>query len=631
VWPPLDRLQLATRARAVVAGMAARRSIAVRAGTVIAVILGAGALLGDVEAGTVAALGGFAGLYGAQAPYARRARVVAAVGAGLALSAALGSLVAGSLALTVVVGGGYAALATLAAIAARVGPPREFFLVMVYLMTAQLPADPSALPARVGLVLAGAGVAWLVAMSPALLGGSRPERRAADRALACVADLADAIGGPGVAGARHQAIVAVRQAVIAADETGGTAGSAAVERVVRIEGLLEALMALDAEGAPPLDRGWGALLRGQDVGGAPPLPELPASARVIAALDRLRGAPSPGDEVPAARRSRSRWLAPNAGWTLHAPHGRIALRMGAVIAVGLASGAVGVDRPAWVALSAAAVLQGAHARVIGSRALSRAVGTVLGVVIASAAVEVSLSTAWLIAIIAILQVAVELLIVAAYGIAVVVITPLVLLLAELGGAIDLHELVRVRLADTLLGCVVAAVVVLVIRPLTPVGRLPQAQAAVMRGLGAVLDIAFDRSQPPAALARARGALQAALMDLRVAAEEVVGDAVWSDPTADIRWPITATLERAAYLALAFPPELAHVAIDRDALRRRVDAMARAIVQRPGSPAAHAALDAAPPPSLVAPTMPRIGALLGELWATLAGARGRPATSPGPPQ
>jgi uncharacterized membrane protein YccC len=613
---------MAAAARAVTAGMRARRWLALRAGCVIAVILGGGAILGDVEAGTVAALGGFAGLYGAQAPYRRRARVVAAVGAGLALSAALGTLVAGSFGLTVVVGGGYAVLATLVTIGARVGPPREFFLVMVYLMTAQLPADPSSLPARVALVLAGAAVAWLVAMAPALVRGPRPEQLAADRALACVAELADRIGAPEVAGARHQAIVAVRQAVVAADETGGVA---AVERVVRIEGVLEALMAIDAEGAPPLDRRWGALLRGAGEDSLPPLPDLPAASRVRAALGRLRGAASGGDELPMERRSRSRWLAPGGGWTLRAPHPRIALRMGVVIAVGLASGAVGVDRPAWVALSAAAVLQGAHARVIGARAVSRAIGTVIGVVIASAAIEVSLSTLWLIAIIAVLQVAVELLIVAAYGLAVVVITPLVLLLAELGGAIDLHDLVLIRLADTLLGCVVAAVVVLVIRPWTPVGRLPQAQAAVMRALGAVLDVAFDRAQPALALAQARRALQGALMDLRAAEDEVIGDAVWSDPTADVRWPVTATLERASHLALAFPRELAAVAIDRDALRRRVDAMARAIVHRPGSASARAALMAAPPPSLLSPTMPQTAALFEDLWATLAGAAPGPTT------
>ncbi|HVH21414.1 MAG TPA: hypothetical protein VNA11_03060, partial [Pseudonocardia sp.] len=183
-----------------------RSGLALRAGLCVGLPLVVGLVAGQPADGAAASFGGLAGLSVPEAPFRYRGRVVAAVGLGLVAAVLLGGLAAGHGLLTAVVAGLVSAVASFVCQAAELPPPRELMLVMAVLAATDLTADPADALRRAGLAAAGALAAWLIIMSPALLGRRRvPERRAVSAALAAVADLLAAIGTPAAAAARYSA------------------------------------------------------------------------------------------------------------------------------------------------------------------------------------------------------------------------------------------------------------------------------------------------------------------------------------------------------------------------------------------------------------------------------------------
>ena len=171
---------------AVAAGLRAaaptRVGLALRAGLCVGLPLLVGLLIGQPADGAAASFGGLAGLSVPEAPFRYRARVVAAVGLGLVLAVLFGGLAAGYGMLAVLVAGLVSAVASFLCQAAELPPPRELMLVMAVLAAADLTTDPTDALRRAGLAAAGALLAWLIIMSPALLGRRRvPERRAVGR------------------------------------------------------------------------------------------------------------------------------------------------------------------------------------------------------------------------------------------------------------------------------------------------------------------------------------------------------------------------------------------------------------------------------------------------------------------
>jgi uncharacterized membrane protein YccC len=115
-----------------------------------------------------------------------------------------------------------------------------------------------------------------------------------------------------------------------------------------------------------------------------------------------------------------------------------------------------LQRPYWVPVSCLAVIQGASLRAVWNRQLQRIAGTGLGLLVFWGVAAVPLD-AWGVAIaVILLTLVVESLVVRHYGLAVVFITPLAILLAEAArlGAVPPQEIMRARLVDTVLGCMV---------------------------------------------------------------------------------------------------------------------------------------------------------------------------------
>jgi uncharacterized membrane protein YgaE (UPF0421/DUF939 family) len=125
------------------------------------------ALAGDVRSGALASLGALAVLYATGLGYRARAARVFAVGIGLVLAAAAGTLVAGSAAGTVAVIALVAGVAVLLARRRAVGPPGALMPVLVAATATQIPLESAPLAPRVALVALGAATAWIVVMAGA--------------------------------------------------------------------------------------------------------------------------------------------------------------------------------------------------------------------------------------------------------------------------------------------------------------------------------------------------------------------------------------------------------------------------------------------------------------------------------
>ncbi|MEV4423428.1 FUSC family protein, partial [Patulibacter sp. NPDC049589] len=387
--------------------------------------------------------------------------------------------------------------------------------------------------------------------------------------------------------AGHDAIVAVRRALDATDRAAGPAWS---RRVLAAELVLEAALTLEVEAAPPLDPAWTVRLLAQDgavTSPPPPLPDHPAGpllAQALASTAAAWASPSADDagDDDAPAHADPRWRPP-LSWSVRrgSPHLRTAWRLGGAVLGGLLVGHVlGLDHPSWVAVTAAAILQGSSLSVARRRAVHRVVGTLAGVIVAGAVLALDPSDGVQVALIAAFLLVFELALLASYALAVTAITPLILLLISLSGAgRAVGGLLDNRLLDTVVGVVVATVVLLASRPRGGRGPLPVAQAEAVRAVAAVL---LDAVRPGTArhdLLAGRRRVHDAILLLRDAEDEAIGDILRRDPRDDARWPITATIERLARLSLTIPADADRPPLGTDGearLRAGLDALARRV-------------------------------------------------------
>ena len=134
-----------------------------------------------------------------------------------------------------------------------------------------------------------------------------------------------------------------------------------------------------------------------------------------------------------------------------------ALVIGLAVGVSLAAAqALQMEKAYWVPISCLAVIQGSSLRAVWTRQLHRVIGTALGLLVSWALLSFPLDQ-WSIALaVMLLTFLVESLVVRHYALAVSLITPLTILLAEAAtlGHAPAALLIRARFLDTLLGCAI---------------------------------------------------------------------------------------------------------------------------------------------------------------------------------
>ncbi|GAA1800424.1 hypothetical protein HC028_16990 [Planosporangium flavigriseum] len=597
-----------------------RFRVAIRAMFSMTLPLAIGAATGHPAWGALASMGGFAGFYAPDAPYRYRARLVAGIGAGLTAGVLLGGLSSSQGWLAPLVAGAVAAVASLACQAAEVPLPREYLIVLATLAATGIPVGPREAVWNAGLTATGAVIGWLVTMSPVLGRARAPERRAVRAALAAVASLLASAGRSDPRAARHAAVTAVRRARRVVMQGALPADHRLTRTVMATEALLEA--ALQVEASTRLDPGWAMGVRAlcPAVGRAPvpddPLPDSgdpvlrEAVLRVRAAL--ARSAPTaPGDE-PVGLPDWPGFLPQlRAAVRRHSVVVPAAVRLGVAVAAGAGLGrALGLDHSYWVGLTASAVLLATNSAGTVRRSVHRVAGTVAGVALTYALFGWHPPLAVIVAGVAFIQFASEMVITASYGLAVVGITVLALVLFHLGApGADLGDALSSRLADTLVGTLLALILRAVLWPRATAARLPQVQARTLRSVSRVLHATWTGDGTRRRVADERRRLQSDLVTLRAVHTDALADDRSASPDTDLRWPVTVGIEELAFLALSYPKARPAPAADL-ALRveQRLEELASAVGGDGPAPAAGA---------LEVPGYPRATAALASLSTAVA--------------
>ena len=392
-----------------------------------------GVATGELATAATASLGGFTAVYGHGLPFRRRAGVVAGAGLAIVLASAATAAAAGSPLLLALVLGAVAGGAVLVTDRLRTGPPGALVVVLVAGTAAAGSTAEDHLLVHTGWLAVGVALGWAAAMARWLVRPAAPEQRAAAAAHAAVAALA-AAPGPATRAAAARALTAALTAARSASRR-----TPAPDRAAAEAGLAQAeerFLDLAAAGE--------------------------------------RSSPAQPGAAPRARTAvPSRWW--HAGAFPAAA--RTALAAGAA---GAACAALQLPSVAWAAVSATAVLSGQDRPTTHRRARQRVLGTVGGAALAAALLLPEPSAIVVVAVVLVLQAGVELLVATHYAAAVVLITPLALSLTHLAApGQPVAELVAVRVAETVVGALLAVAAWRAVLPRAASRRLAGALPGVL--------------------------------------------------------------------------------------------------------------------------------------------------------
>jgi len=518
-----------------------RWPFALRAAACMAVPALIGWLAGDLASGLMATIGAFTSLYASGRPYLNRGVHLGVVAVCFALAVALGNWAAevpwaGVLTVSVI-----AMAAVLVCNALAVGPPGAYMFVLACATGTGVASEHLA-PWRIGLlVLAGGGFAWLVHMFGALINVRGPEKSAVVSAAEEVARFADAVGTSSEAPARHSAASALHQSwnVLVTFQPVHPRPSSTLHALRALNHELhvvfaEVMTAAGKHESPPHDAEQRAHALGL-------LADSPANSHQAPDID----------EMPLGRPAPFELLRQSV--TPGSPTLSVVARAGVAVCVaGFIASTLGIDHAYW-AMSAAVLIvhQGFDWIRTLQRGAERTLGTGIGLALAGALLALHPHGLWLVATIALLQFTVELVVVRNYAIAVVFITPLALTMSSGGQPVDdIDDLLLARGIDTLIGCVVAFAVYLLIGRRHNAARLPEAIARTLDAIAATSRHLALGAVRTVAARTARRDLQIRAMAMLEAHDGGLGGSARERRSAERMWPAVVAIEQLAYRTLA---------------------------------------------------------------------------------
>lgn len=469
----------------------------------------------DLSAAT-ATLGAFAVVYGEGRPFRVRWRAVSIAACVMVIAALVGAVTGGVVHDAAANGGSalwplalvlamsaFVALAAFVVDALRLGTPGAFLPLLAVEIASALPAAGMSVGQVVGWTAIGGATAVAVAMSGWLVRPRTPERAAVASAAAAVDAFDHARDS---VPRRHAAVKAVHAAWQCLHDA---------DIATQDHPLARDLLATQ-DRCVSLLHGSGTAL---DTDGE----------------DLWRRVPAPR---PTIRFRLARAMHPRSRSTL------IVVRLlVACPAAGAVAMVLGVARPDWAVITAAMILHQGPDRVLGTyRAVHRFAGTVLGLMVLAALTPIEPTGAALVLVLAASMAGVQAYLVRNYGLAMVFITTLALLLGGLGSPDDLTAVSRDRLLETVIGVVVAVVVLWRLLPTSYRGILADADARVAATI-ARIETTHDRSEARELCRRLEFDLHSATTAALVAAHT---DPEWTAT----RWARHHALNEAGYRTLA---------------------------------------------------------------------------------
>lgn len=538
----------------------ARAAKALRIAICVVAPLLVGLAAGHPGWGLAATFGAFAGFHGHVEPYPQRARLLAVLVVAYLVAVLVGTLATTGTVALILLTGLFAAIAGFLCQALTLPAPREYMLILICLLTDALPGPLASTAGVVGLTLAGGAWAWLVGMSGWLTDRERPEREAVRAGLSATLALLEQ-QGPSDLSLQHAAVLATRTARRSVELAGGPTATELRRIQLASEDLLDQVLGLP----PSLTVEEAEVAADISVEGRPdPRVEMRLRARQLlmhtnAALPErgFRRGTRNADASPPLRTGL---------WSVRNALGRSSLvlpmagRVGVAVSAGLALGQLsGAPRPYWIALTTAAVLQGATLMTTARRSMERAIGTGVGVLLGGLVVALEPSSWWIVAGVAAFLFLAEMTIAASYVVAVAFITPMTLLLAEVGAPGQISQnLIAWRLGDTVIGCLVGLAAGRLLWPGAARERLDDALGSTLRAIATVLHPANrpvyvgDGVTASAAeeLRAARHELRVQLLNLRAITDAGLGDRLTAAPREDQLWPVSAATQQLGYRSLA---------------------------------------------------------------------------------
>ncbi|MEV5536772.1 FUSC family protein [Saccharopolyspora shandongensis] len=376
-----------------------------------------------------AAFGAFTSLYCRVDTWSRRARLLSLIALGLVASVAAATMIAAATdhpLAGVVVLTAIAALGKLASDVLDFGPPGGLMFVFAAGAAAYASHGWSTVGLHIGVTAASAALSVALSLLGYLLHPTGPHRVAAARALAAVADHLET---PDHA-TRHRAHLAVHRA---SATLRGKPHRGTFDRIRAHLARAETLLHHPADAADELR----ALSRKIHRGRIPVPRNRPPAPRFQ---------PKP----PTGTRPVGPFL-PGAG--------RMVV---ACLLAGLITGALGLGHEYWAIVSASAVLQSATATSTWHRTVQRTTGTIAGALPALVMFGFHPGPMAILVLVAICQLAAELVVQANYALGLMFVTPLALGLSSLGNPAAHNALVAERIGTTVLGALIAAAVSLLL-------------------------------------------------------------------------------------------------------------------------------------------------------------------------
>ena len=180
--------------------------------------------------------------------------------------------------------------------------------------------------------------------------------------------------------------------------------------------------------------------------------------------------------LPSVRRREGKPAGPSAAFSWAPLDQETAVIMARVVAAvaiaGMVSWPLGVNRAYWVIMVAGAILHARHVRRLTVvRTVQRVLGTVVGAAAFAVFVALQPIGLWLVATVTLLQFGIEVVVGRNYGLALIFITPLALMISSVVGPDTPLSLAGERIGDTLLGALIALVVLWISERIPVAGRL----------------------------------------------------------------------------------------------------------------------------------------------------------------
>jgi len=530
-----------------------------------------GLLLGSLEYGLIAVLGGFTYLYVFDTPYAQRAKKIFFVVLAMTLLTFLGTIAAPYPLAVAILMGLIGATAIFVFGSLRIAGPSAIFFVLVFAMVTGMPVEPDQALLRSGLVFLGGCLSWGIAMLGWLVDPYGPEEKVVKRVYLELANFMDAVGTDKVGEARHNMMSVLKEA----DET-----LAAGYIPWRKTDLFNRLYVLnqnankiflymtehfmDRQEKLPEELGQSARKLANSVSKKDEntyetiLQPDEMSADVSHLLKKIYDADAVmnepltkiNQEIKTSKLSLKTVL--GGSFDKHSIVFINALGLGLVtmVAAMIAFG-FEMDRSFWVPLSCVAVMSGATIVANHHRAIQRGIGTVIGIVIASLILATEPSGYMIAFFIFALTFITELFIVKNYGLAALFFTPNALLMAESTsiGNISFSYFASARIIDVIIGSAIGLIGVWLIGRKSASNRIPRFISKTIRSQGQfMIELFSDKGKKiNARRSKALRKMRINLNNLKILYNTASGEIPVKRERLEYYWPIVYSIEHLAYL------------------------------------------------------------------------------------